>query len=122
MTMHIQVNHDNHIDGSRALNDHVEEVLTQSLSRFGSSITRVEAHLSDENGEKTGQGMDKKCLLEARVAHKKPVVVSAHADSIHQAVDSAVEKLEKSLDSLVDKSVSRVKLQESFLAASAAEE
>lgn len=100
--MNIQVSTDHNISGSSELNNYVEMNLTDVLSRFKGQITRIEVHLSDENANKTG-GMDKRCLLEARIAHHQPIVVSHHDNSIHQAIETAADKLLRSLEHMVGK-------------------
>ncbi len=100
--MQIQVSTDNNINGSAHLIENVEAEMTQSLSRFGHQITRVEVHLRDVNGPKT-VGDDKSCLLEARLAGRQPLVVSHEAPSLRQAIDGATDKLERALDKLLDK-------------------
>ena len=100
--MNIQVNHDHNIDGSKELTSYIESCLSDHFERYKSAITRIEVHLSDENAGKTGSN-DKRCLLEARVSNHQPIVVSHHADSIHQAIESASDKLLRSLDTMVGK-------------------
>ena len=100
--MNIQVNTDHNIAGSAELNSYIESSLTGVLERFKIAITRIEVHLSDENGSKTSSN-DKRCLLEARIAHHQPIVVTHHADSVHEAVDAATHKLVRSLDKMVGK-------------------
>jgi ribosome-associated translation inhibitor RaiA len=41
--------------------------------------------------------------MEARVAGLKQVAVSDHADNLHQAIQGAVDKLEKALDTALGK-------------------
>lgn len=77
------------------------ETLEQMFSRFD-QITRLEVHLSDENGGKDG-GDDKRCLLEARLKGLKPIVVTHHAETIDIAVSGAADKLKKTLDSTIGK-------------------
>ncbi|MBE0545141.1 MAG: HPF/RaiA family ribosome-associated protein [Verrucomicrobia bacterium] len=60
--------------------------------------TRVEVHLSDENGEKTG-GRDKRCMMEARLEGHQPIAVTDEAETIAQAIDGAADKLKSALDS-----------------------
>ena len=98
--MNIQVNTDHNIEGSEELNNYIRNHLSESFERFQGAITRIEVHLSDENAGKSG-GNDKRCLLEARIANRQPVVVSHHADTIHQAIEAASHKLLRSLDSMV---------------------
>lgn len=100
--MNIQVNTDHNISGSEELNSYVESSLSEHFARFKNAITRIEVHLSDVNAGKSG-GNDKKCLLEARVANRQPIVVSHHSDTIHQAIEAASEKLLRSLDTMVSK-------------------
>lgn len=100
--MHIQVNTDNNIEGSARMTAYFTETLNESLDRFQDQITRVEVHLSDENGQKQGSD-DKRCLLEARLKGLKPVVVTHHAESIDLAVSGAIDKLVKSLDNTIGK-------------------
>lgn len=97
--MQIQVNTDNHIKGSTALTHQVEAVVEGALARFSEWITRVEVHLSDENGgAKTGTG-SLRCVMEARLASRQPVGVSHQAASIGQACGGAAGKLERMLES-----------------------
>jgi len=48
--MLIQVNHDNHIQGSAGLTQAIRAIIEGQLARFGEQITRVEVQLSDEAG------------------------------------------------------------------------
>jgi len=100
--MNIQVNTDHNIEGSAELNSYIETNLSTVFERFKVAITRIEVHLSDENAGKAGAN-DKRCLLEARVSHHQPIVVSHHADTIHIAIDAASDKLLRALDSMAGK-------------------
>jgi ribosome-associated translation inhibitor RaiA len=95
--MQIRINTDNHIQGSAELTHHIEQVVTGTLERFEPQITTVAVQLSDINGAKT-RGDDKRCVMEARPAGLQPIVVSHLADSVHSAVDGAVERLERALE------------------------
>ena len=97
MTMMIHVTTDNHIQGREPLVREVEASIQGSLARFAPQITRVEVHLSDENGKKVGDD-DKKCTLEARVAGLQSVAVSGNGANLDQAVSSALDKLAHLLD------------------------
>jgi ribosome-associated translation inhibitor RaiA len=104
--MNIQVNTDNNVEGSAELINHVKTSLADQFERFKNAITRIEVHLSDINAGKTAAN-DKRCLLEARIANRQPVVVSHHADTIHQALEGAAEKLLRSLDGMVGRLTDR---------------
>lgn len=97
--MLIQINSDSNIEGDNARAQLVESVIRDSLDRFSEQITRVEVHLSDENSEKKFDANDIRCLLEARIAGLQPIAVSHQAATLDQAVDGAVGKLRRSLDS-----------------------
>jgi ribosome-associated translation inhibitor RaiA len=90
--MLIQVNTDRHIDGHETLATQVRGAVESVLSRFSDHITRVEVHLSDENGEKRGQ-YDKRCMMEARLEGRQPVAVTHEAATLEQAIDGAAERL-----------------------------
>lgn len=98
--MQIQVNTDHNIEGHEALAAHVTGVVDDALSQLSERITRVEVHLSDENGAKLKGGPgDKRCMMEARLEGSHPLAVTAHADSVHQAVAGAADKLARLVES-----------------------
>jgi len=94
--MQIQINTDNHIEGSDELTQQTQAVVESALERFAEHITRVEVHLSDENSHKGGS--DKRCVMEARLEGRQPVAVTDQAEDMAQAVNGAADKLEKLLD------------------------
>lgn len=95
--MQIQVNTDNHVQGDERLAEFVQTTVGSTLERFASRITRIEVHLSDENADKGG--LDKRCLLEARVEGRAPTAVSHVAASVAEAVEGAAVKMASALDS-----------------------
>lgn len=97
--MTIQLNADNNLNIHEAFGAKLKELLSDELSRFSEHITRLEVHLSDENGSKKGTD-DKRCLLEARIAGRQPVAVSELADTHENSVSGAIEKLKASLDTI----------------------
>jgi ribosome-associated translation inhibitor RaiA len=100
--MQIQVNTDHHIKGSEKLAAHVKGVVVSALSNLSDRISRVEVHLSDENGGKAGPD-DKRCMMEARVEGHQPIAVTHQSDTVDEAVDGAAEKLSKSLEHMLDR-------------------
>lgn len=100
--MQIQVNTDHNIPGHEQLVTEVEASVQSSLQRFGKQITRVEVHLTDENGNKGGAD-DKRCVLEARIEGHQPVVVSHQAETLKQAYSGASTKLKSALAHTLDK-------------------
>lgn len=96
--MKIQFNTDVNIDGTEALAAYVSATIEEALARFSEHVTRVEVHLSDENGDKSGQ-QDQRCMLEARLEGRQPIAVTDHAATLDQAVHGAARKLAHLLDS-----------------------
>lgn len=101
--MKIHLNTDNHISASEGLSERTDRVVGGALERFAERLTRVEAHISDVNSHKNGDGVDKRCVLEARVAGHQPIVVTEDAESVDQAVSGAAQKLKRALDSMFGK-------------------
>lgn len=100
--MHIQINTDRTIEGDEALSAHVRSVVKNTLGSLSERITRVEVHLSDEDGaardHKVGQN-DKRCMMEARLEGYRPLAVTAHAGTLHQSIDRAADKLARLVES-----------------------
>jgi hypothetical protein len=71
MKMLIQVNTDGNVLGGEALSGEVERVVTHALAHLSERISRVEVHLSDEDGPGRAQD-DQRCLMEARVEGLQP--------------------------------------------------
>ncbi|MDR7050759.1 ribosome-associated translation inhibitor RaiA [Duganella sp. 3397] len=96
--MQINVNSDKTVAVHAGLHDHVRTVVSDSLHRFGEQITSVEVHLSDNLGQKSADG-DNRCLMEARITGYKPIAVSDHSATLHQAIGGASAKLKRAIDS-----------------------
>jgi ribosome-associated translation inhibitor RaiA len=90
--MQIQINTDHTIEGHDALSTHILSVVETTLSHVASHLTRVEVHVTDENGAKT-VGNDKRCVMEARIEGRTPIAVTHHGANVHYAVNGAADKL-----------------------------
>ncbi len=101
--MQIQLNTGHNIDGHAVLQRYVEDAITGTLGRFAERITRVEVHLSDENSKAKGGDADHRCLLEARLANLSPVSVSHLGATLEEALDGALVKMERVIDSTVSR-------------------
>ena len=71
--------------------------MEKTLGRFSDQITRLEVHLSDANGRKSGCD-DKRCLMEARLRGRPPMAAHHQAAAVAQAVKGATEKLKRSIE------------------------
>lgn len=100
--MNILINSDNNIDGTEKLSAHFKDIISNSLSRFSSRVTRMEVHLNDENSHKNGQD-DKRCMLEARLEGMQPIAVTHNAPTLEQALKGAIDKMKTSLDTTIGK-------------------
>ncbi len=100
--MKIQLNTDNHIDGSEALEERVQAMIEQHLGRFAPRLSRIEVHLSDHNADKGG-GNDRRCSLEARLEGEDPLGASHDAEDTEKAIRGACDKLKTKLDTLIHK-------------------
>jgi hypothetical protein len=104
--MQIQVNTDTNIDATDELVRRIDDEMRSALERFSDQITRLEVHIGDESAGKS-DGLDKRCMLEARPAGQPPVVVTHHAGSVAEACSGAVQRLENLLESKYGKSSHR---------------
>lgn len=94
--MQIQVNTGPDVHGGEDLIRRVREIVEGAVHKFADRITRIEAHLSDENSAKGGAD-DKRCVLEARLSGLPPIAVTHQAETMQLAIDGAAEKLEKAI-------------------------
>lgn len=101
--MQVLLHSDPNTDGSHLMAEHLSSTVKQALGRFGERVTRVEAHLSDVNGQAKTGSQAIHCTLEARLIGLDNIVVKDHADSAHQAIDGAVRKLKRALDTEIAK-------------------
>ncbi len=98
--MKIQFNTDKTISGNEKDQHYFTSLIAEGLKNFESHITRIEVHLSDENGKKEGLD-DMRCLLEARIEGRQPLAVSCQADTVEFAVSGAIDKLTASLETIL---------------------
>ena len=98
--MQVHTNTDRHIKGDEGLSAHVEAVVTGALGRFTVQITRVEVHLSDENGARGGAD-DIRCMMEARLQGRPPTAVTHQAATVREAIEGAAGKLARAIKSSV---------------------
>lgn len=103
--MKIQFNTDKTVSGDERQQDFFTSQIDDELKRYQTEITRIEVHISDENGKKEGIN-DIRCLMEARLEGKKPIAVSCQADNVELAVSGAIEKLIASLKTILGRTAS----------------
>lgn len=98
--MIVQINTDKTIIGDQRSQEYFTSMIEDKFKRFEPHITRIEMHLSDQDGRKEGFN-DLQCLLEARMEGRDPLAVTCKSDSLERAVTGAIDKLKASLDSTI---------------------
>ena len=95
--MQIQINTGHNLEGHEKLDAQVSEVVESALSRVSDHISRVVVQLNDENDDKHGQS-DKRCMLEARLEGRQPIVVTHLAATLDRAFDGAADRLTRLIE------------------------
>ena len=72
----------------------VETLVETRLARISDRLTRVEVHVSDVDGPRSG-GDDKKCVIELRPNGMRPITVSDQASTVERAVTAATYRAPK---------------------------
>ena len=101
--MKVQVNTSNDIDNKETLERWAGEYLNEQLARFEQDITSIEVQLTDENHAAKGGGVDKRCMLEARVNGRAPIAVTNYAPDQNLAFRGATDKLAHALEHAIGK-------------------
>ena len=96
--MQILLHSDSNTDGGHLMADHLQKVVQDAMAHFAERVTRVEAHLSDVNSQAKSSNDDIHCTLEARLVGLDAIVVKDHASNAHQAIEGAVRKLKRAVE------------------------
>ncbi len=98
--MKIQINTDSHVQHDASVVRHVEQTVDAMLGRFAQDITRIEVHLSDANGQRSGED-DRICKIEARLAGRQPMVVSDASATTASAISGATRKMQHAISNVL---------------------
>jgi hypothetical protein len=98
--MQIQVNSDKTVNVDASLTRFLKSEAERILETVAAKVTRVEVHLSDVNGRKSGPA-DKRCVVEARPAGARPLSTSATAKRLDIAIGEALRKMQRALRSFL---------------------
>ncbi len=93
----IIVNSSNNIEIDEVMKQEVAELIEPRLRRFADRLTRAEVYVEDETSNKRPQ-MDKRCMMEVRPEGMHTLNVTEHGPTVHQAVKSATQTMERMLD------------------------
>lgn len=105
--MQIQINTDNHTDGSTELREEIQTLIEEKLRRFTERITRIEVQLTDENSAAKAGPDDQRCVIEARLSGMQPISVTDRGATPDQAARGAVGKMRNLLESTLGKKDAR---------------
>jgi len=92
--MQIQVNRGS-INTTDAIVERIEQEVEKHMRLFREQVTRVEVHLHHDDGQ--NPGVDKKCLMEARLAGFDPLAVDHESEDLYAAITGAAGKLERAV-------------------------
>ena len=92
--MIILINTDKNLRENEAERADLKLLIRQEMKPFIAHISRIDVHLSDENGAKSGFD-DKRCMMEVRIEGRLPMAVTAHAATEGLAVAAALENLKE---------------------------
>ncbi|WP_108788512.1 HPF/RaiA family ribosome-associated protein [Erythrobacter sp. Alg231-14] len=100
--MQFQFNSDSSVMGTENVAERIEAMVREKLARFEDRLTRLEVHVSDENGSKHGAD-DKTCMIEARPRGAKPIGVTDHASKVDDAARKAANTMAQRLERVFGK-------------------
>ena len=100
--MKVLVNTSNDIENKETLELWASEFLNVQLARFDQDITSIEVQMTDENHSAKG-GVDKRCMMEARVNGRAPIAVTNYGADQNLAFRGAADKLANALDHAIGK-------------------
>ena len=96
--MQFQLNTDANIQGNDRLAEVAETVVTSALGHLTDRLSRIEVHLADVNGAKSGAD-DIRCTVEARPEGMQPQTVTHNDATVEAALRGGARKIRSLLDS-----------------------
>jgi ribosome-associated translation inhibitor RaiA len=105
--MQVLLNSETQIKNHLAMTAHLHRVVGVVLGHYGERITRIDGHLSDANSAAKSDTDDIHLTLEASLPGLAPVVVKDRASTAHQAIQGAVDKLDRAVAHVLGKRDSR---------------
>jgi ribosome-associated translation inhibitor RaiA len=95
--MKIQINTDKNLTNSEEFQSWLTSLISDELVRYEDHVTRLEVHLSSEDGTKS-RVPEIRCMIEARLEGQQPIAVTNHSETNERSVTGAIEKLKSSLE------------------------
>ena len=91
--MQFQFNTDHTVMGTENVAERIEAMMRTKFARFEDRLTRIEVHVSGENGHKHGHD-DKACTIEARPRGGRPIGVTEHGSKVDAVARKAAATME----------------------------
>ncbi len=100
--MLVQVNFGD-VEHSEAIKSWVEERVQKQLGHLAERLTRVEVHLRDDNSTAKRSADDKRCVMEARIAGRRPLAVDHTGRDLYKVIDEAAGKLSRAVKTDIER-------------------
>lgn len=104
--MLVQINFGD-VQHSEALATWTEERVQTQLGHLAQNLTRVEVHLRDDNSAAKSSPDDKRCVMEARIAGRRPLAVEHAGGDLYQVIDETAGKLSRAVKRDIERSAPR---------------
>ena len=95
--MQFQFNTDHTVMGTANVAERIEAMMRTKFARFADRLTRIEVHVTDENGHKHGHD-DKSCMIEVRPRGGRPIGVTEHGSKVDAAARKAAQTMVQRLE------------------------
>ena len=104
--MLVQINFGD-IQHSQAIVSWTEDRIRAQLGHLTEKLTRVEVHLRDDNSPSKSSPADKRCVMEGRIAGRRPLAVEHSGRDLYQVIDEAAGKLSRAVKRDTERSAPR---------------
>lgn len=95
------------VEYSAATESWAEERVRKQLGYLSDRLTRVEVHLRDDNSAAKSSHDDKRCVMEARIAGRRPLAVDHSGEDLHKVIDETAGKLARAVKNDIERSQAR---------------
>ncbi len=104
--MLVQINFGD-VQHSPAIESWTEERVRKQLGYLTERLTRVEVHLRDDSSAAKSSHNDKRCVMEARIAGRRPLAVEHSGADLYKVIDETAAKLSRAVKSDTERSAAR---------------
>ncbi len=104
--MLLQVNFGD-VEHSDALESWSTERVHKQLGHLTDRLTRVEVHLRDDSSAAKSSHDDKRCVMEARIAGRRPLAVEHSGADMYKVIDETAGKLSRAVKNDIERSAAR---------------